>query len=426
MHLLHLIPRYYPAKGGAENHIREISVRLVAAGHQVTVATTDALDVELFWQAGHRRVSESESLVDGVRILRFPVRHLLPTPWAYPAMRRSLWLFSLIPFVPIWAACQLARFTPWVPDLWHWLRQTQDPFDLVAGMSICFEPLLEAGLGFARRRNIPSIIYPLVHLGAGSAPGQDALGRFYTMRHQNALVKQADAIIAQTETEKKFYQDQGFPAERIWPIGPGVNPSEFQSGNAVSFRERHGLNGPVIISISQMTYDKGTVHTVEAVRQLWQAGRQVELVLAGSVLGPFRHYLGQLPLEDRDKIHLLGFISDEERRDLLTAADMLVMPSRTDSFGVAYLEAWLYNKPVIGAQAWGISDIITDGQDGLLVPFGDVPALAQSITYLLDHPQEAMIMGQRGAEKVRRLHTWDQKIETIQQIYTALIFKKKG
>jgi len=245
------------------------------------------------------------------------------------------------------------------------------------------------------------------------------------MRHQVALLQQYDGLIAQTPTEKQFYQGHGVSPEHIWPIGPGVNLNDYQGGDGASFRQRHQIEGPLIIAISQMTYDKGTIHTAEAVRQLWKEGRKVDLALAGSVLEPFSRYLDQLPQEDRNRIRLLGFISDAERSDMLAAADMLVMPSRTESFGIVYLESWLHGKPVIGAKTWGVNDVIRDGEDGLLVPFGDVPALAKAMTYFLDDPDRAAVMGERGKSKVQQHHTWDQKIESLEKIYKGLISQHK-
>ncbi|RME31497.1 MAG: glycosyltransferase family 1 protein, partial [Thermoflexia bacterium] len=220
MRILHILQRYWPAQGGAETHLHEISARLAAEGHPVTVATTDSLDFELFWDPTRRRIPEPEGFRDGVRILRFPVRHLPFPQLAYPAWRRLLWVLSALKPVPVGLIQRLSRYTPWVPDLWRWLEQTDEPFDLVAGMTICFEPLMEAGLRFTRRRGIPFVAYPLTHLGAGPRPGADALSRFYTMRHQVALVRASDAVVAQTPTEKNFYVQQGVPPERILVAGP--------------------------------------------------------------------------------------------------------------------------------------------------------------------------------------------------------------
>jgi glycosyltransferase involved in cell wall biosynthesis len=97
------------------------------------------------------------------------------------------------------------------------------------------------------------------------------------------------------------------------------------------------------------------------------------------------------------------------------------MPSRTDSFGIAYLEAWLYQKPVIGANAWGIGDVITHGQDGLLAPFGHVEALAESMVQLLDHPDRRAMMGRNGEQKVYQSHTWEHKYAIVHKLYQELV-----
>ncbi len=425
MRILHISQRYWPARGGAEVLLGEISGYLAAQGHQVTVATTDALDFELFWDSRRRRVAELEGTYQGVHIRRFPVRNLPGRMLTYSALRRMLWLLSLARPLPVGLAARLSRFTPWVPALWRWLQTTDEPFDLVAGMNICFEPLIEAGLRFARRRGVPFVIYPLTHLGAGPKPGMDALGRFYTMRHQVDLVFRSDALIAQTQTESDFYVERSLPSSRALVAGPGIYPEAVLGGDAQRFRQRHHISQatPLVLALSTMAYDKGTVHVVAAIQRLWRQGRAVELALAGAVLAPFQHYLERLPAADRERIRLLGPVSEEEKRDALAAADIFALPSRTDSFGIVYLEAWVYRKPVIGARTWGVTDVIADGEDGCLVPFGDVPALADAIARLADDPEMRAALGARGEQKVYARHTWAHKHALVHQRYLDLVKK---
>lgn len=424
MRVLHLIQRYRPARGGAEFHLEAISTRLAAASHSVTVLTSDALSFERLWHPHRERIPAPTEMIQGVAVRRFPLRHLPGSPLTYSAIRRALWGLSFLPPVVVPLALRLARFTPWLPDLWHWLETTNEPFDLVACMTVTYESLFEAGWRFAQRRGIPFVTYPLTHLGAGAQPGQDALSRFYTMRHQVELVRRSTAMMAQTETEKQFYVARGLAEERILVSGPGVTPAEVVGGDGERFRQQHQITGPMVLSLSSMTYDKGTVHTVEAVRQLWQAGQALELVLAGSTTDEFKRYLARLPEEDRGRLKLVGMLDDEEKRDALAAANLLCMPSRTDSFGIAYLEAWLNHKPVIGARAWGVADLITQGEDGLLVPFGDVAELARSILYLMENGEIAAAMGQKGRAKTLQHHTWDHKVGQIIACYEQLVQKQ--
>jgi glycosyltransferase involved in cell wall biosynthesis len=290
-------------------------------------------------------------------------------------------------------------------------------------MNISSEAFFETGQRLARQRGIPFVAYSITHFGAGTRPGQDAVGRFHTMRHQTALVRSSDALVAQTATEQAFYAERGMPAANIRVVGPAVNPDEILGGKARRFLDRLDLQAPVVAYLGAMARDKGAVQVVEAVRRLWHAGRAVELVLAGAVLSPFASYLDQMPAEDRGRIRLLGPIDEAEKRDLLAAADIVAMPSRTDSFGIVYLEAWLYRKPVIGAQAWGVSDVIEDGVDGRLVPFGDPSALADALSELLDRPAVGAEMGARGEAKVYRHHTWDLKYEAVRDLYAWLVSK---
>jgi glycogen synthase len=419
--ILHVIARYWPGLGGAEMHLAEISARLAAEGHQVTVATTDALDFQTLSDPRRRRVAVLDEQHDGVRILRFPLRHLPACPRGYAAWRYLLRFLSASAVTPVAGLAWLSRFTPWVPGLWQWARTNRDEFDLVGGMSILFEPVVAAGLSMARRRQVPFIIYPLTHLGVGSLPGNDHLSSFYTMRHQLSLVRASQAVLAQTDTERAFYEGKGVPGERISVVGPGVDPAKVLGGDGQRFRRKHGIEGPLVVSLASLDYSKGTISLVEAVRQVRAGGRRVALALAGTMMESFRVYWEGLAEEDRQGVQVLGSVNEEEKRDLLAACDVFAVPSRTDSFGIVYLEAWLYGKPVIGAQAWGIQDVIHDGRDGRLAPFGDAAALAAVIADLLDHPETRASLGASGRQEVYARHTWEHKYAQVREIYTALV-----
>lgn len=420
LRILHVTQRYLPALGGSELHLAALSARLVGRGHAVTVATTDALDFELFWDSRARRLTAREDVIDGVRVLRFPVRHLPVPRVSYPAWRRLLWLLTRTPFPPTPWVQRLARFTPWVPDLSAWLAHTEERFDVVGGMTIVFEPLIAAAQAFARRTGAPFVVYPLTHLGAGRAPGADPVSCFYTMRHQVELVRGAALVMAQTATEAQFYTGRGVPQRAITVAGPGVDPASLAGGQGERLRARLNIRGTLVAALSSMSYDKGTVHLMQAVRRLRARGEAVELVLAGSPTAEFRRVWESLSQEERAGIHLLGPVDEATKRDLLDALDIFALPSRTDSFGIAYLEAWLYAKPVIGAQVWGIADVIRHAQDGLLVPFGDVDALAEAIRTLARDPALAARLGEQGRRKTLAAHTWERKADLTEQAYLRL------
>ena len=153
-------------------------------------------------------------------------------------------------------------------------------------------------------------------------------------------------------------------------------------------------------------------------QRVWARGVKATFLMAGStMLDKFKRYYESLPEEVRERCRWLGFIPDEDKRDLHAAGQVFCMPSRTDSFGIVYLEAWLNGVPVIGARAGVVPEIISDGVDGYLVDFADVPALANRIQLLIERPQRAREMGVSGSRKVLAEHTWDHKITRIAEIY---------
>jgi glycosyltransferase involved in cell wall biosynthesis len=104
----------------------------------------------------------------------------------------------------------------------------------------------------------------------------------------------------------------------------------------------------------------------------------------------------------------MGCVHGQLKQDLLAGTDLFVLPSRIDSFGIVYLEAWTYGIAVIGCHAGGVPEVIDDGQDGLLVGYGDVTALASAIETLIADPERRRWMGTRGRAKVEAHYTWDR------------------
>ncbi len=416
LRILHVIPRYWPYIGGSELYFQELSRRLAREGHEVTVFTTDAWDLEYFWDARKRRVEIEEEVHQGVRIVRLPVWHLPVSRVLYGATRRAMAELTRLP----WGAGSIlraaSRLTPWVPELTRQLIR-EGPWDVVHAANIPFESLICASLSFAQRHRIPFLLTPFVHLGEREG---DRVRRQYTMPHQLAAMRQSDRVIVQTDLEGEYLASRGILRERIVRVGMGVNPEELEGGRAERFRARFGLRKPIVFTIATLAHDKGTNHLVEAMRRLWERGVEAHLVLAGPQMASFGRYFTALPPSVKERCILTGPIQGQEKLDLLAAGDLFAMPSRTDSFGIVYLEAWYYGKPVIGAWAGGVPEVIAHGQEGYLVRFGDVDELARRLEQLLRQPGKAHLFGQRGREKVLSQHTWDRKYSLIRPLYSSL------
>lgn len=390
----------------------------------MTVFTTNAWDIEYFWDPHKAHLPVGSENHQGVDIQRFAVQHVLSNKWSFAAIRLAMRLLGSIPFNTLPLLFHFCAWVPWVPNLGRELAvgTPGHAYDIVHVTNICFDSLVYNAYRFARRHGIPLVITPFVHLGEH---GDETVRRYYTMPHQMTMLRNSSAVIVQTELERQYLLSQGVLAERIHKVGVGIDPEHLRGGCAERFRAKYGVQAPIVFYIGTQAYDKGTVHLVEAMRKLWEGGSQAHLVLAGPIMSSFESYFRSLPEVDRQRCHLLGFISEEDKRDLLDAGDVFAMPSRTDSFGIVYLEAWLYKKPVIGALAGGVPDVIQDNEDGYLVPFGDVPRLAEAIGALLTDHAKAYQFGEKGYYKTITQHTWDKKYEAIKGIYGGLLETSK-
>jgi glycosyltransferase involved in cell wall biosynthesis len=161
-------------------------------------------------------------------------------------------------------------------------------------------------------------------------------------------------------------------------------------------------------------------------RRLWTKGSDATLALLGAPLAHFTAFFERLPDDAKARIRLLPYAPDAVKRDALAAADTFAMPSRTDSFGIVYLEAWCYGVPVVGARAGGVPDVIDDGVDGLLAPFGDVAAIAGAIGRLLGDRALAQRLGEAGRAKVLRALTWDHIYAQVRAVYAEVAGERPG
>jgi glycosyltransferase involved in cell wall biosynthesis len=414
MNILHVSPRYLPAIGGAEKHLHELSRRFVRDGDSVRVLTSDARDAEYFWNPAKARVQDIRETLDGVEILRFPLEHFPASPLAYRALRRGTAILSDLG-APHWLLNFFARLAPHLPALDRDLRAYTGPCDVAAGANIAYESLLIPSYEFAQRRRLPWVIFPFSHLGDAR------VHRFYTMRQQLALIRGADAVITMTRGESEFFASIGADPRRLICAGSGVNPDELSGGDAARARARFHLDGPTVLYLGTVSNDKGAQTLLRAMKKLWVEGKgQTTLVYAGAVLDEWEGEFRKESPDVQARTRVQGVVTDSEKNDLLAACDLLALPSRVDSFGIVLMEAWLYGKPVIGANAGGIPYVIENGRDGLLVPFGDADALASAIQRLLNDRAFATELGARGCAKVLAEHTWERKYQIVREVYVRV------
>ncbi len=405
--------RYYPFLGGSERNVQEIAERFVVDGHDVRVVTTDAFDLEYFWNRRRRRIdAPTNDAHNGVEIERVKLRHVPASSLVFQGGRRLMGEASRLP-LPSMPFEQIAIRQPLLPGFADAILRQPVP-DLVMGTNIGLEGLAITGLRAARRVGAAYVLMPFIHLGRDNDP---IARRYVSMPHQRALMCAADAVIAMTLVESSFLASIGVDPAKVVIAGAGMTPDDVTGGDGVAFRQRHLLDGPIVAALGALAPDKGTCELVRAVARMNLTGRKINLALAGPSLSTFERWYTALEAEERSGTRLLGVISPEEKRDLFAAADVVALPSRTESFGIVFVEAWANRKPVIAADAGAVPELVRDGENGLLVPFGDVGAIARAIERLLDDVELARTLGERGHQLAMGEFTWAAVHERVRDAF---------
>ncbi len=183
-----------------------------------------------------------------------------------------------------------------------------------------------------------------------------------------------------------------------------------------------------ILFVGRLVERKGVTHLVEAVQRLpVHLGARLEIIGDGPERPRLEAQIRRDGLEAR--VLLRGRVSARELQAAYEGAHAVVLPSvldargDTEGLGVVLLEAMSYGVPVVGSRLGGITDIIHDGETGLLVPPQDPAALAGALQRLADDPGLAARLGEAGARHVRSSFSWDAIVAQWEACYAAAVGK---
>ena len=400
MHVAQFIHRYPPAVGGSESYTARLARDLAAHGHRSEIWTTTALHLASFQSRGHSESHPGELVEDGVTVRRFPLSY------RWPGRRVLLKAVSLVPVRP-WQA----RVAPWMPmsrAMWRAAGADTLRPDVVHALAFPFGSIASCALRLARRSRAKFVVTPFLHLGDPDDP-DDPIRRAYTAPPMRWLLRQADRVLVQTPTEQAAAVAMGIDSGRIAIQGMGVDPADCTGGDRESARRDWGVRPDEVVvgHLANLSPEKGSIDLLRAVEQVRRRA-DVRLVLAGSAMPAFDAYwagLGAPPPVTR-----LGPINDVGRRDFFAGIDVFAMPSRSDSFGIVFLEAWANGVPVIGYRAGGVADLIRHQVDGVLVRCGDIDGLARAIERLKDNPGDRAAWGAAGQSRVATEFRWADKL----------------
>ena len=222
---------------------------------------------------------------------------------------------------------------------------------------------------------------------------------------RRGALRKSDLILAPSQnTADHVAEVQNVSVARIRVLPWALDP-QFE---ALVSRPRVPLpanfpRGPVIFTVGRWLATeryKGMDTLITALPRLLTRWPELQLVLAGE--GDDRAWLDDLAQKNgiARHVHFLSKLSYAELASCYAACDIFALPSRGEGFGLVYLEAMAFGKPVIGGAHGGTPEVIQDGVTGYLVQHGDAIQLATCIETLLSDPPLARKMGDRGRERV--------------------------
>jgi D-inositol-3-phosphate glycosyltransferase len=248
------------------------------------------------------------------------------------------------------------------------------------------------------------------------------------LRSEARIVAGADRIVAANAVERAdLVRHYGAAASRIRVIPCGVDTTLFAPLPQAEARRCLGLEpGPLLLYVGRIAPIKGLDTLLEAVRRLRLAGRTVRLLVVGGEADEPRdgHEAGVRALAARlglaEAVTFVGPQPQEALRCWYAAADLTVLPSYYESFGMVALEAMACGTPVIASRVGGLPTTIRDGLTGLLVRDGDAGALAARIARVLDDPGLRRTLGREGVRWAAQ-HRWPCVAEAVGRVYADLV-----
>jgi glycosyltransferase involved in cell wall biosynthesis len=215
------------------------------------------------------------------------------------------------------------------------------------------------------------------------------------------LYRKADAVMCQTSYEKRHLAELGVPDSKL--LTCGLPPMCLADGNADSIRRELELeNRPCVLFLGRRDKGKGYFALLHAWPIVLQAFPEARLLLGGPG-NPHPDELAKLP---RASFRDLGLASERTKANALAACNVFCLPSSHESFGIAYVEAWSYRKPVICGTAPACRELVDDGRSGLWAD-QDPANLAAKIVRLFRDPDFAKSMGQYGYSVQQQRFSWE-------------------
>jgi D-inositol-3-phosphate glycosyltransferase len=248
------------------------------------------------------------------------------------------------------------------------------------------------------------------------------------VRAESEVIGCSDAILASCSAEAdQLVELYDAPRERIEIVAPGVDHAFFSPGDRGGARHALGLGDhPVLLFVGRIQPLKGVTVAIEALALLDDPDAVLLVVGGASGLdGPAELARARRLVDDLGLQGQVRFVAPQPHHLLSTyyrAADVCIVPSRSESFGLVALEAAACGTPVVAAAVGGLTKVVDDGRTGILVEDRSANSYARACRSLLDDPTLATDIAVAAAERARG-YTWSVTAARLRRLYADLAMR---
>lgn len=392
-----MVMNYAPSIGGAQSLVQQLAEGLTGLGHDVEVLTTDAQRSAASLVPGVVDAPSRERL-NGVLVKRYPLARR--SHRVLRDLRRARGKAERLlgrprrhrPSGPVAVGPHGLRLVAAIA------RATRER-DVVVGVGLPYITLVGLGL-LPQRGRSARIAMPLHH---------DRPGHSYSRLTIRGL-ERFDGYVAASAFEVGELVALGARPEHTVVLSPGCEPARYPDLEPSEARRRLGLpDHPTVGYLGRLTAYKGVDTLLAAIPAILADHPDTCVLVAGARQGwsELDDLLGVASSAAGGRLIVREGFDEDAKPLLLAACDVVVCPSREESFGMVNIEAWAAGRPVVTGDIPAVRSLVNSGTDGFLVPVGDPGALAQRVNQLLADPDLARSLGADGRKRVVEEFDWD-------------------
>lgn len=237
----------------------------------------------------------------------------------------------------------------------------------------------------------------------------------------------AAAILCLGQEEFRLLKER-YPRQRVVQFPNGVDTKRFATGDGNGFREKHAIpfDAKVILVMGRIDPQKNQLLAVNAFQKILDRNPKAHLLLIGHVTNDQYHAKVNALINEHklvDHTTLIPGVSaaTTDLQDAFHAADIFMLPSIHEPFGIVILEAWAAGLPVVASRVGGIPSFVEHEVDGMLVSSGSEDELSESVDRVLKQEEFATQLADHGKAKANREYSWATITDKLTQVYEEVI-----